>query len=555
MSDKTAPVVLFRDERVALEQNDADRVALVINKSGSLYTPFNTSFLSYSTSSCNITIQTSGVKMMLSRDIRARFKFQFVITDPAPDAKFSPLYSCPQAFPLNSSIQTLALSINGSTTTQNNAQLLQALLRYNNTENWRAGAGSTTPAMLDYYSEYKDQFGVAGVAGTGGLLYSPFAPSGATVEPSRAGFGPQGSIFSNVSEDGKTMTIEVCELLMISPLTTERNATALSNVSYLQVQLTFMPRLAQYFLSQINEGNPNAFDVNSVVASIVEPPTLIYSQITPSASQMEKIPVVLNYPYSRYFAQENPNIVLQPYGTNGDTIQQLQATPIRITSIPNYIYVYVSNVNYNNKLMTDSYSYCQISNVQVLFNNSSSLLANSSIYDLYAMSKENGYVKDFTSWAYRNGSVLRISFDTDIQQPDLLASGCSAQTTLNISCTVRNLSSKAISGVLTTITQLNGLCSISPNMTQFVQSTITSDDVKRAEDSPDSHKFINDHNVRNKNDVLGGAKKHFLRQHKGGASIGGESMGGSNAVVEESKLRLGGNKRGDNQHLPKFMRS
>ena len=544
------PVVLYRDPRTALDQSGEDQNQLVVHKSGTLFTPYNTNFLSYSTSSCNITIQSSGVKIMVSRDIRARFKFRFTINDPSPDAKFSPLYSAPQAFPLNSCIQTLALTINGSTVTQNQAQLIQALARFNNTQHWREGMGSTTPVMLDYYSEYKDQFGVAGVPGTGGLLYSPFAPSGATIEPSRAGFGEGCSIFKNVSADGKVMTIEVCELLMISPLTTDRGAPALSNITYLQFQLTFMPRLAQYFLSQINEGNPNAFDVNSVTVDIVEPPSLIYSMITPSQTQMEQIPIVLNYPYTRYVPQETVNINLAPAGTPGDTLQNIQATPIRITSIPNYLYLYVSNVNYNNKLMTDSYSYCQISNVQVLFNNSSSLLANASIYELYAISKQNGYIRDFTSWAYRNGSIVRLSFNRDIMMNSGLSEGVSVQTTLNISCTIKNLSSKAVSCVMTTITQLDGVASISPNCCQFIQSALNTEDVQRAENAPSSHKLLDSGELRNKNELIGGVSKHLVRRQPHMKS-GGDAIGGKH--VEEKSAR-GGNNLASAASLPKFMR-
>lgn len=553
MSSELAPVVVVQDPRTALDQKNKDVPELAVYKSGLLYTPYNTNFLSYSTSSCSITIQSSGIKMFISRDIRAKFKFQFTINDPSPDAKFTPMYSAPTAFPLNSALQTLSLSINGANTTQNNAQILAALLRYNNHREWREAGQSTTPAMPDYFQEFKDQFGnVGGVQGTGGFLYSPFAPSGSTIEPSRAGFGEGGSIFKNVSPDGKVLTLEIVEPLFISPLTTNRNAPAFSNVSYLQFQMTFMPNIAQFMLAQINENNPNAFNVNSVSVSIIEPPSLLYSMITPTQTQMSEIPATLTFPYTRYLVQETVNLNM----TAGQVLQNVQAQPIKLVSIPNYLYVYCTPVNYNNRLMTDSQSYCQISNVQILYNNSSSLLANATIQELYAMSKDNGYIWDFTSFAYRNGTVLRISFSNDIMQNEFLSPGCNAQTTLNVSCTIKNISGRTVNAVLTTIIEMDGICNITPNLSQFTQSTLTSDDVRRAEAQPSQYHLLDSPSLENKNEPAGSGRKHLIsrKAHKrftgdggavmAGAPMAGAEMGGS-AVLTARSLRAGA--------MPKFM--
>ena len=175
--------------------------------------------------------------------------------------------------------------------------------------------------------------------------------------------------------------------------------------------------------------------------------------------------------------------------------------------------------------MTDSQSFCQISNVQILYNNSSSLLANATIQELYALSKDNGYIWDFTSFAYRNGTVLRISFSNDIMQNEFLSPGCNAQTTLNVSCTIKNISGNTINAVLTTIIEMDGICNITPNMTQFTQS--------------------------------GSGRKHLVsrKAHKrytgdagaamGGAPMGGAEIGGASAVLNSRQIRSG--------MMPKFM--
>ncbi len=129
-----------------------------------------------------------------------------------------------------------------------------------------------------------------------------------------------------------------------------------------------------------------------------------------------------------------------------------------------------------------------------------------------------------------------------------LCEGVSVQTTLNISCTIKNLSGKAISGVLTSITQLDGIASVSPNTCQFIQSALNTEDVMRAENAPSSHKLLDSGELRNKNELIGGVSKHLVRRLPHMKS-GGDAIGGKHK--EESR---GGNNIASASSLPKFMR-
>jgi len=552
---ETLPVLLVEDNRVALAQSGKDEQLNAVFKSGVLYTSYNTAFTSYSLSTSNATIFSSGLKMIVSRDIRMKWDITFTITDPNPLAQFTPLYDCPAAFPVNNSMNTVQLSINGQQTTFNSAQLLPALLQYNNTAEWRNGECSTCPAQPDFYQSFEQQFDPL----FGGLVNSPFSPIGTNpVECTRAGFN--GGIWRTLSVDGKSIRLVVVEPIFCSPLSQKRDTVGLSNINNIQFQFQFQNNIFPYAWSHISAGNVNTYDVNSVTTTINSAPQLLYQLITPTESIRNSIPLILTYPYSKYTIVEQPiaNFI------KGSTLVNFQAPPIRITSIPNRLYIYC-NRNWNSKRVVDSQSFAQISNIQILYNNSSSLLQGASAQELYAISKSNGYIRNYSSFQYLNGSVICIDLSKDVCQAEGLAPGCAAYTQMDISATITNISpNDEPSMYFSIISEFQGVCNVSPDTSYYIQSTLTSFDVEKALKSSDvrlDSQFNTE--THNQDDILGGRNRHlYRRKHHRPMHSGMHSMPAGAGLITRQEVRGGnyiggeGGARHSGMHnvgLPKFM--
>lgn len=134
---------------------------------------------------------------------------------------------------------------------------------------------------------------------------------------------------------------------------------------------------------------------------------------------------------------------------------QLQSQTFAMSACPKKIWISAQNNTNAAGLTGASYtdSYLQIQNVNIIFNNVSSLLSNYSIYDLYdECVASEGSVQTFEQFAYHQGGVICIDTVKLLQLPQSMCPGVLAQggsINFSVQLTVKNISSNTITPLLT----------------------------------------------------------------------------------------------------------
>jgi len=325
----------------------------------------------------------------------------------------------PRALPVNNSFKSLTVSINGSNFTQDQNDIVLPVLsrvKYQKLKSYL----SATPTVLDNSQLYSESAG----ANINPLASAQNGQPGQS-SPARGGF--QGVVVQSNTPTSAILLLTATEPLMISPLAfsdEDDKLPAFVNVNTFQAQATFDAQLAQRLISISNTAS-------STFSNVVAVPTFAniyfayYSTMYNQA--LARSPVYPWYPIQRYIQAGN---ALAPGASTSLSLNNIQ-----LDSIPGRMYLVVkptrSSYNIN---QTDSYA--RINTVSIQFGNRSSLLANTDINQLYAISKSCGVDDNFSSWAGslsgshpRNfsgsGSVLAINPMKDLGLSDFATSGTS----------------------------------------------------------------------------------------------------------------------------------
>jgi hypothetical protein len=494
-------VVLVSDSRLELLQDGVDRQVVSVPKSGIQNTQYNQAFQSFSTSSCTASIDVSGLKFCLSSDIRVNFTVQFTITDPNINAQFEPLYDCIRAFPINNSLQNLAVTINNSQIQQANYQFANILAEYNNSKHERDGELSLTPTQQDPFQRPQDQF-------TLGFIESPFSLFGVN-KSARAGFPYTESL------DKRTRTYFFSEPLLMSPFTTDPSAPFLSNINKLSLNLTFQPNLFNYMFQHI-AGGAHDYLPSSVIVSFPQVPQVAYSIITPTERIMRQIPDTLRYGWTQY---QNS---FQQITLGGGATQTIYGQTYKLSSIPSRVYICLCS-NWDTLTSAQNRRFAKINSVSIQYNSGAPLLSNCSPQDLYQMSRKNGYTRSFVESSSYIGGVLAIDFTRDIMQPEDLAAGTSQSTNVTIQINATNLDSAAADMMYVNLFQFDGVVQVSGNYVLPSVGVLSVADVAAAVQSPTSlTESEYEHLAAAKPSMAGGAHKRMSsRRRMGGSMIGG----------------------------------
>ena len=497
-------VVLVSDSRLELLQDGVDRQVVSVPKSGIQNTQYNQAFQSFSTSSCTASIDVSGLKFCLSSDIRVNFTVQFTITDPSPTARFEALYDTIRAFPINNSLQNLAVTINNSQIQQANYQFANILLEYNNSKHERDGQLSLTPTQQDPFQRPQDQFSL-------GFIESPFSLFGVN-KSSRAAYPYTESV------DRKTRTYFFSEPLLMSPFTTDPSAPFLSNINKLSLNLTFQPQLYNYMFNHI-AGGTGDYLASSVVVSFPQVPQVAYSIITPTEKIMRQIPEVLKYNWTQY-----QNSFQQITMAAGAT-QTIYGQTYKLSSIPSRVYVALCS-NWDTLTATKNRRFARINSVSVQYNSGAPLLSNCSTQDLYQISRTNGYTRSFVEYYNNIGGVVAIDFTRTICQPEDLATGTSASTNVTIQVNATNLDSAEADLMFVNLFEFEGVIQIAGNYVLPSVGVLSVADVAAAVSSPVSlTESEYEHIAAAKPSIVSGTGRRLSsRRRLGGGNISGGGL-------------------------------
>jgi hypothetical protein len=461
----------------------------------------------------------------------------------------------PRAFPLQSGIDTFTCTINNQSVSINIADILHALMCYNNDEKLKNGDYSMCPAYPDQSVSYSNLFGT---------IRNPLATYG---DAGDEGVTPRGGfpfvVIANPVQTvaGTTLTSIVdmapCEPIILPPLYFGKgNDSAFFNVNAFDVNITFLNQAANRFWSHDDNNGTNPISTISFVFggqpngptsfqyTTGSNPLLLFNYITPQETQIIPPNMPITYPYFN----------IQRYPTDFFNVPPMTPTimtsnNIQLSSIPRRIYLFCRQRNqdlYASPSNTDTF--LQISNLSIQFMNKNGLLASASMSQLFTMSKKNHCCLDWEQWSGgpvyptgalpsgavitqnsfgTRGSVICCDFALDIGLDSLDAPGKNGQYQLQVQITATNLQAVTLNTSFYIVVVEEGTFTI-PALGQALVNigVISSRDILDARQSP----FVSYKDVE---DVRGG---NFL---SGLADFGNKILSGlktAHNFIRENKL-------------------
>lgn len=387
-------------------------------------------------------------------------------------------YDCPRAFPLNSILDTIQASINNTSFSMNNSDIIHPLLRYNTGIKLKAGEYSMTPAMQDMSNNYSD------LQGTSRNPLNPYGEGYSNNCEPRGAFPfnvlANAAVVPTVAGTAATSTVDlvVTEPLFLSPFYWGcqcGNSEGFYGVNTMDFNFSFLSgnnagfRAWSHSNAAVSTNGVNS--VTTVIDSIQvsfndfspafsvsnQPsiPQMLFKYISPNPLNMRGITPnkPLTYPYSNILRFPTDIGVL----TNSQGVRQFQTNNIQLNQIPRRIYVFARPSNaqlQSSAVFTDTY--LAIHSVSVQFGNSPTLLSTASQQQLYMTSLKNGLNQSWNEWSgaplyndaltgqtgtaqYSGGcGPLCLELSTDIQLKPSECAGMLGQYQIQLTVGLRN---------------------------------------------------------------------------------------------------------------------
>ena len=350
--------------------------------------------------------------------------------------------------PLTSITKTITVDLNDEKFATGINDYHDALMHYNESADDIGFDLSTCPSFLDTYQSYDDYR-------TYGSALNPLGNYGenSVQEPLRGGFdyydivNPVGDgIATRVGE----VTFRTREPVLISPLTWgHHNTKALVGIKSFAVNYDFDSNT-----SRIWSHNPLNNVANFAVTSVeMRSASLEMIYITPKST----IPIfpTQRYPLanvSKYTKAVSPSVASGATAVITSDSMPLYGVPKRI-----YIFARKSNAT---RTYNDPDVFAKLSKLNLYFNNSDGNFSQATDFQLYQVSRENGYRRSYQAFSKYEGGVMCIDFSKDM--PLLPAEGVGSNENIqfqyNVSLT--NLSASTIDYTLFTIVVFEGLMTI-----------------------------------------------------------------------------------------------
>lgn len=406
----------------------------------------------------------------------------------APNLKHAPgvavgngNYDCPRSLPIQNLTNSLQVKMGDATLSQNINQFFR---NFNHYYNWNANRftwSSTTPSQLDPSFAYANTFGTVQNPMNGAYDY----PDG--TECGRGGFID--AVVTQNTATGVADTAQVVmtcrEPILLSPFL-PNGTDAMGAASFIGIDtLSFIFALGGRGIGPLagafgavwshNPSSPSTLTAGSV--NILGCSVLSH-YMTPDATQI----ISPSNAYSFF------DPLLYPTTVNGNVnpgqVVTVQQNNIQLGSVPNVIYVSVQEADqFFNCTKTDTF--LSIENINLTFDNRSGLLATMSQIDLYNMSRKNGSIQSWRQFSYDQGSVIAISFGTDVCLGSSLAPGVTGNFSLNMKVTFKNQTNAVIPAyTLNVVVVQEGLVNISSNQVTRYTGPLGRSDVLSSKSGP-----------------------------------------------------------------------
>ena len=424
---------------------------------------------SYSTAGSTWQFNTQSENVLIDRRVYAQHQFQISFTGTSPIGQ--PLLNdeadAPRAFPLGMITQSLKATINGTSFESQYADVLEAMLRYNNPYEQRAHDLSQTPSMLDKHQRYAD--------GVGGVRNPLSTYDNGSYEIGRGAFRVD-SITNPVSVDGVTPTTSVVvftvtEPLLLSPFlySCRHLQSGLYGVKNMGVQFTFKAgQLDRIWSHAVTAGVTISTVSVAIGQGTTQPPRLLVNYLNPplldSIGEQPQAPVYQYYKTDTYI-----NDLSQTLAPNASATFTNNA--IQLSTIPSSIYIWLTRPNNAKSYLTTDTAF-HISGLSLNYLNIAGQFSTMTANDLYAMSCKNGLDLSWTEFrgltqSYSTGTVqgltgsfLKIDAE-DLALPDNMASGVNVNSQLSITVTATNVNQVDTLGVQCNVVCVyDGVCTV-----------------------------------------------------------------------------------------------
>lgn len=305
-------------------------------------------------------------------------------------------YDALRAYPLSSIITNSTMTINNQTFTIQTRDVIPYLARY-----FCETSHTTFPSFLDKSAVYAD------------LATSINNPLGSYFN-SVDGFQPRGG-FPTIIVNGatsSTLSATIIEPVFIPPLQMSQDKTlGFSNVRTMDFVFNFSSSLSRIVSHAIS----NATLTNVAVA--IQQPTLTMKYYSPKPGY---VPRALKFGTHEIVAF--PTTSNTALTSNSSTT--MVSSNIQLNAIPSHIYVFVRESNANLTYQSTD-TFCNISGINITFNNVTGILSTCTEVDLYNIARANGLMDSWEAWkGYTTvlggakigtaGSILKLCFAKDI---------------------------------------------------------------------------------------------------------------------------------------------
>jgi len=463
-------------------------------------------------------------------------------TDPGVSNGVSYLQA-PRAYPFSNVCATAQIQLGNALISSNLNSYQRALVRYMNDTDSQNLDMSLCPSYPDQYFEY------ASTDPSYQIQYSNRNPLGSSL--ANTVVSPRGSfwgckITKNTASEA-TVEMTVVEPFWLPPCLSGRHDTQLAFIGLQNMQLVFnlasrSGNIAYGLWSSAPDGSLST--ITGISATLLGAQGQ-FQYYTPPLTQ--SIPMSLNYTYSEvtnYITRYNST--LAPGAT-----QLLQFNAIQLNSVPDRVYIFISDAdsNFTNE-STDTFAV--INSINITYVNQDGLLNNMTQQQLYLMSLNNGCNLSYEQWTNRTGSVLCLTWGSDIAVASPIQSpGVRGQFNFSFQVSVTNQTRLTINPQVNAVICQSGVLTIEQNNVSRNVGVLNEQDVLNVVESGVQIPFSPSRNVYGGlkwGDITAFFKKIPQVIRKGVTAV--ENLGVKNPYLDLVKqgLELSGNGRRPRRH-------
>jgi hypothetical protein len=562
-----------------------DSVKYAVVKGAQNITPSVNNAISKSNSSITFNIQTPSEATVLSRRIMLQTKICFRVT--GTRLALGPLLDLGQnsalgPFPFQSLCNTIQMTINNNTVTQNQRDVMFALQRFGDArETYRYN--TSTPTAYDQYWNYQDALNANNnpQGAWNNVSNDPsYQPRGAfKLESVKGNFDASGGVVGNVD-----IVVEVTEPLMLSPLIwcdPQSNNQGFYGIQVLNLVFNIgsTNRLFRAVAGNATTPNTAISNIDPTAPFTVElgfpggvsngnaflDTRLLIQYYTRQPSDLVPARNVVPYAeYPRYItnvsgtippatldASANPGF---PSALTPGSFPTIESNSISLNQIPDKILIFVRK-RLANQTNFDADCFFPIKRLRVNFNNKAGLLTSATKWDLWRMSVESGSNQtwaEFSGSAVVStgtaggvnevptcGSILALSMGRHIELDDVFAPGSIGQFQLQFSVEIENYSQITYSDncELVLITMNTGVFVLERGTSQTYTAILSRSDVLSASSMPG----YKSSDVKR---LVGGAMEDGYKSLVGLPDIGSGTSGGANGCGTSGGGYSGGGQSG-----------